>query len=127
MPAGFPQLLSEVKLRILTSQTRAMLSVDAVGLRLYWDIGQMIDRRQKKEGWGASVIPRLSAELRNELPELKGFSERDIKRMLAFHRAYTAPDEFVPQAVAQLPAAEKGHIPRHNQRIPANTGVIIFL
>jgi len=107
LPAGFPQLLSDVKLRIRTSQTRAMLSVNAEVLKLYWDIGQMIDRRQQKEGWGTSVIPRLSAELRNELPELKGFSERNIKRMLAFHRAYTVPDAFVPQAVAQMPDAEK--------------------
>lgn len=30
----------------------------------------MIDDRQQREIWGASVIPRLSAELRNELPEL---------------------------------------------------------
>ncbi len=29
-------------------------------------------------------ILRLAQDLHNELPELKGFSERSIKRMLAF-------------------------------------------
>jgi hypothetical protein len=30
------------------------------------------------------VIPRLAADLKNELPEEKGFFERNIKRMLRF-------------------------------------------
>ncbi len=71
-------------------------------LRLYWDVGRMIDARQRKEGWGAGVIPRLAANLRNELSEVKGFSERNIKRMLAFYRAYSPSVEFVPQPVAQI-------------------------
>lgn len=102
LPSGFTDLLGEVKLRIHTSQTRAILSVNAELIQLYWDIGRLIEDRQQREGWGAAVIPRLSSELRNELPELKGFSKRNIKRMLAFHREYPSPDEFVPQAVAQI-------------------------
>jgi len=50
------------------------------------------------------VIPRLARDIRNELPEQKGFSERNLKRMLAFYREYHEtiwPDgELVPQAVA---------------------------
>lgn len=78
-----------------------MLAVNAELVRLYWDIGRIIDDRQQREGWGAAVIPRLARELHNELPELKGFSERNIKRMLAFHRAYPSPEVIVPQAAAQ--------------------------
>ena len=37
------------------------------------------------------MIPKLALDIRNELPEETGFSERNIKRMPAF----------VPQAVAQ--------------------------
>ena len=107
LPAGFSALLGEVKLRIQSAQTRAMTAVNAELVRLYWDIGRLIDERQQAEGWGAGVIPRLAAELRNELPEIKGFSERNIKRMLAFARAYPDPALIVPQAVAQLPASEK--------------------
>jgi type I restriction enzyme M protein len=75
---SFAALLADVKLRIQTAQTRAVLAANAELIRLYWDIGRMIDARQKLEGWGAGVIPRLAAELKNELPELKGFSERNI-------------------------------------------------
>jgi len=98
----FAALLTNVKGRIQSAQTRAMLAVNAELVRLYWDIGQIIDGRQQREGWGAAVIPRLSRELLNELPEIKGFSERNIKRMLTFYREYLDPSAIVPQTAAQL-------------------------
>lgn len=99
---SFVALLADVKLRIQSAQTRAMLAVNSELVRLYWDIGRMIDVRQRFEGWGSGVIPRLAAELKNEMPELKGFSERNIGRMIAFHREYPEPTAILPQAVAKL-------------------------
>jgi predicted nuclease of restriction endonuclease-like (RecB) superfamily len=107
LPAGFSSLLKEVKARIQQAQMRAILSVNAELVRLYWDTGRMIDARQEQEGWGAAVIPRLAAELRNELPTVKGFSERNIKRMLAFYRAYPNVDAILPPAVAKLSGPKK--------------------
>lgn len=107
LPRGFSDLLGEVKLRIQTAQALAMATVNSELVRLYWDIGGLIDLRQQEEGWGASVIPRLSVELKHELPEVKGFSERNIKRMLTFHRAYPEPAMFSPPAVAKLPVPAK--------------------
>lgn len=77
-PAGFDGLLADVKNRIQAAQTRAVLAVNAELVRLYWDIGRIIQERQGREGWGAGVIPRLARELHNELPNVKGFSERNI-------------------------------------------------
>ncbi len=104
LPRGISDLLGEVKLRIRNAQTRAMFSVNAELVRLYWDSGRLIDGRQKREGWGASVIPRLSAELRNELPELKGFSERNIKLMVQFAHEY--PAAFENDGIGQPPVAQ---------------------
>lgn len=98
-PSHYPGLLAEIRQRIQSAQTRAMLGVNAELIRLYWEIGQMLDARQKSEGWGAAVIPRLARDIRNDLPEVKGFSERNIKRMLAFYREYR---DVVPQPVAQI-------------------------
>ncbi len=99
----YKNLFADVKKRIQKAQVKAAQSANKELIRLYWDIGQMLDVRQKKEGWGAGVIPRLAVDLKNELPEIKGFSERNLKRMLRFYREYSTGEEKVPQAVAQIP------------------------
>ena len=98
---NYAELLNDVKSRIRQAQIKAGLSVNAEMLGLYWDIGRMVDQRQKAGGWGAGVIPRLATDIRNELPEVKGFSERNIKRMRIFFREYS--DLIImPQPVPQL-------------------------
>ncbi len=104
--SDFTALLADVKSRIQVAQTRATLAVNVELMRLYWDIGRIIDERQTCEGWGAAVIPRLAKELKNELPELKGFSERNIDRMIAFYREYSDPSVFSSPPVAKLPCTE---------------------
>lgn len=103
----FLTLLKEVKTRIQQAQTKAVLSVNSELIRLYWDVGRTIDQRQKKEGWGSHVIPKLARELSGELAELKGFSERNLKRMVAFYREYSDASLIVPQPVAQLKTETK--------------------
>ena len=49
--SGFAVLVTEVKGRIQAAQTRAMLAVNAELVRLYRDIGRIIDERQQREGW----------------------------------------------------------------------------
>ncbi|MDL2259263.1 PDDEXK nuclease domain-containing protein [Deltaproteobacteria bacterium OttesenSCG-928-K17] len=109
---NYADLLNDVKSRIRQAQTKATLAVNAEMLMLYWDIGRIINLRQGEEGWGSGIIPRLATDIRNELPELKGFSERNLKRMLSFYREYgNLP--IVPQAVAQLAAdTPPGLVPR---------------
>jgi DUF1016 N-terminal domain len=106
-PAGYANLLKEIKDPIQRSRTRAIFSVNAELIRLYRDKGRIIDDRQRHEGWGTAVIPRLARELRNELPEEKGYSERKIKRMLAFYRHFRDLTAIVPQPVAQSTGAPK--------------------
>lgn len=102
--AAYRQVLTDIKQRILHAQTRAVIAVNGELIRLYWEIGALIDARQQKEGWGVGVIPALARDLLNALPEEKGFSERNIKRMLAFYREYPHL-QFVPQPVAQTSAS----------------------
>lgn len=101
--ASYRQVLTDIKQRVRHAQTRAVMAVNAELIQLYWEIGALIDARQQQEGWGTGVIPALARDLLNELPEEKGFSERNIKRMLAFYREYPHL-QFVPQPVAQTGA-----------------------
>lgn len=105
--AIYRDLLGDIKTRVRQAQRRTALSANAEMIRLYWDIGCLIAARQEQEGWGAGVIPRLAADLKNELPEQKGFSERNLKYMIRFAREYGVAPR-VPQAAApfvQQPAA----------------------
>ena len=106
VPAGF--LKSSMRSRLVSSSaTRAILAANAELVRLYWDIGRMIGQPQRRASWGAGMVPRLARELRNALPEVKGFAERNIKLMVQFAHEY--PDAFTASpavgqpAVAQLP------------------------
>lgn len=103
---SYRQILTDIKQRVRHAQTRAVIAVNAELIRLYWEVGALIHARQQQEGWGAGVIPALARDLRNELPEEKGFSERNIKRMLAFYREYPHLP-FVPQPVAQIEAGSE--------------------
>ncbi|MEY3243198.1 MAG: hypothetical protein RIR11_4637 [Bacteroidota bacterium] len=94
----YATLLGDIKNRIRQAQIKATLSANGEMIAMYWDIGKMIQERQQLKGWSAAVIPRLSKDIRNELPEIKGFSERSIGRMLSFYRHYP----ILPQAVAKL-------------------------
>ncbi len=101
--ARYAGLLADIRSRIELAQARAVLAVNGELIRLYWQVGRLLDERQAQEGWGAGVIPRLARDLLNELPEVKGFSARNMDRMVAFARAYPAPQEISPQPVAKLP------------------------
>jgi len=100
----YGELLVEIKDRIRQGQTRATLSANAEMIAMYWDIGRMIHKRQKEKGWGAGVIPRLAVDLKNELPEVKGFSERNIGYMIRFAREY-GHRPILQQSVAKLAGA----------------------
>lgn len=85
---NYPALLREILDRIQQGQVRAALSVNVELLSLYWDVGRIIATRQNDEGWGAAVIPRLAHDIKNNLVDIKGFSERNLRRMVSFYREY---------------------------------------
>ena len=100
LPQNYTSLLTTIKQRIQNAQVRTALAGNVSMLMLYWDVGNLLVVRQTKEGWGSSVLPRLAIDLRNELPEVKGFSVRNLMLMTQFAREYP---EF--HAIAQPPVA----------------------
>jgi len=93
--------LSEIKEQIKISQTRAINSVNSEMMMLYYNIGKQIYLKKEQEGWGEKIIKQLSLDLKNELPKVKGFSERNIMFMLRFYKEYSEI-EIVKQPVAQF-------------------------
>lgn len=114
-PVEYSVFLKEIKARIRVAQNRATFAVNSELLRLYWDIGRVLVARQAEAGWGARILNRLALDLKNELPEVKGFSERNLKLMTQFFREYA--DLFVAgqPSVAPLPTAYLGE-GRHREK-----------
>jgi len=117
LSADYPHLLEDIKARIRTAQVRANLAVNRELILLYWEIGRLIAGRQQRAGWGAGVIPRLARDLRNDLPDVKGFSEHNIGCMIAFCRAYPSLfKSFLPQPVAKMTRPKMCRSLRQNYR-----------
>ncbi|MES2774371.1 MAG: DUF1016 N-terminal domain-containing protein [Bacteroidota bacterium] len=94
-------LLTEIKNRVRKGQLLANLSANAEMLATYWDIGKMIHERQQQQGWGKGVIPQLAKDLKNDLAEIKGFSERNLLRMVTFYKEYPGVS-IAPTSLAKL-------------------------
>jgi predicted nuclease of restriction endonuclease-like (RecB) superfamily len=102
MPSGYGGMLREIKERVRQARLRTVLAANASMVMAYWEVGRVILARQQEEGWGAKVIDRLSADLREAFPDMQGLSPRNLKYMRAFAAAW--PDEAIVQrVVAQLP------------------------
>ena len=102
MPADYARILAEIKERIQRERLRTVLAANKAMVLLYWDIGRTILDRQKKEGWGAKVIDRLAADLRETFPDMQGFSPRNLKYMRAFAEAWKTR-QIVQEVLAQIP------------------------
>ena len=94
---NYISFFSNIKIKIREAQVKATLSANAQMIQMYWDIGNMISEKQKIEGWGANVISKLSLDLKKEMPELRGFSERNLKYMQFFANEYPIGQQLVAQ------------------------------
>jgi predicted nuclease of restriction endonuclease-like (RecB) superfamily len=102
LPDGYGEFLSTIKQRVQTERLKAVFSANVAQVLMYWDIGKDILRKQQSAGWGAKVIDRLAADLKNAFPEMEGFSPRNLKYMRTFAASW--PDrEFMQRTVAQIP------------------------
>ena len=102
LPPDYPTLLADLKARVRAAQHRAHRVVNTEMLTLHWQIGDAIRTRQATDGWGTKVVHRLAADLRAELPSMKGLSRSNVNYMLAFAIAWPA------EAIVQQPAGRLG-------------------
>jgi len=97
--------LYNLKQQIKTGQIKAALSVNSQMIMLYWDLGRQITEKQENAQWGSGFIEQLSKDLREEFPEMTGFSRTNLFRMKRFYQFYSPViqhNEFVPQPMGQL-------------------------
>ncbi|MDD5422548.1 MAG: PDDEXK nuclease domain-containing protein [Candidatus Omnitrophota bacterium] len=85
---NYKNLLLEVKERIHRAQYEALKAVNKELIALYWDIGKIVVEKQKKHGWGKSIVENLARDLQLEFPGIHGFSVQNIWYMRQFYLEY---------------------------------------
>lgn len=86
----YSAFIKDVKELIYRSQYEAMKKVNSELIQLYWEIGQEIERQQREEGWGKSVVEVLAKELQKEFPGIKGFTARNLWFMRQIYVEYSS-------------------------------------
>ena len=115
----YKKFLIELKEKVKNSQLKAAVKVNYELLDLYWNLGKEITEKQVKYSWGEAFIPNLSKDLKNEFPNMKGFSIQNLKNIRYWYLFYSKYLIGL-QAVSQLKNIESKikSIPwGHNQRI----------
>ncbi|HUV50280.1 MAG TPA: DUF1016 N-terminal domain-containing protein, partial [Anaerolineae bacterium] len=102
LPHGYANLLASLKKRIQQERIKAVLSANKALVMMYWDIGNSIIQKQNNEGWGSKIIDRLSHDLKDAFPEMRGFSPRNLKYMRKFAKSWR-DRQLVQRTVALIP------------------------
>ena len=107
--------IQELKLKVRSAQIKAAIAVNKELILFYWELGSMIALKIKQSNWGDKILENVSKDLKDEFPEMSGFSERNLKYCKFFYEFYSesigqplvalSPQElmFRQQLVAQIP------------------------
>lgn len=87
--SDYKNWLIELKANIKRSQIKAALAVNSELIQLYWDLGKQIVEKQKHAQWGSGFIDQLSKDLKDEFPEMGGFSAKNLRYCRAFYEYYS--------------------------------------
>lgn len=93
------KIVETIKSEIKGAQYRAVLNVNCELIMLYYNIGRIINEHKS---WGNKFIDNLARDIRISLPNVKGYSVRNLKYMAKFALTYS-DKEFVQTVSAQIP------------------------
>jgi len=93
---------AEVVSLIDQARRRAHQAVGRELVGLYWRLGEYISRKIETAEWGESVVEGLARHLASRFPGRRGFTGRNLFRMMQFYQAYRGRAIVTP-LVTQLP------------------------
>ncbi|OGU67478.1 MAG: hypothetical protein A2499_16540 [Stygiobacter sp. RIFOXYC12_FULL_38_8] len=98
----YKKWLTELKTKVRTAQLKAAVRVNTELITLYWEMGADIVSKQSETKWGDRFLRQLSKDLAEEFPEMKGFSERNLKYIRQWYSFYAS----TTNAIGQQPVAQ---------------------
>ena len=115
---GYAALLRKIKQRVLIAQQRAIYAANEEMLRMYWDIGGMLQQSQDADGWGKKTLQRLAADLKNDYSEIKGFTVRNMQYMVQFFNEYNQELTMIKRAVSPIAKSVISQLDEYNFTLP---------
>ena len=115
---GYAALLRKVKQRVQIAQQRAIYAANEEMLRMYWDIGGMLQQSQDTDGWGKKTLQRLAVDLKNEYSEIKGFTVRNMQYMIQFYNEYNKELTMVKCGVPTITKSAISQLENYNFNLP---------
>lgn len=107
------QWVKELCKRYRQSQVKAAVKVNHVVLQFYWELGKDICNKEAENKYGSKFYAALSRDLRNEMPDAEGLSERNLRYTKKFYQLYSQEIRILQQLAAnseseilQQPAAK---------------------
>lgn len=98
------EAVSLIKTAILQSQAKAAAAVNQVQLALYYGIGKYISANSRNKNWGTGAIKNISDRLKEELPGIRGFGERNLKNMRTFYEEWSMLEAKSADTSAEIPS-----------------------
>ncbi|MFM6949250.1 MAG: YhcG family protein [Aquirufa sp.] len=86
--ATYKKWLIELKSKIRSVQIKAAMAVNTELILFYWELGKIIS--EKQTAWGTKFLETLSKDLKDEFPDMKGFSVSNLKTCKLFFEYFSS-------------------------------------
>lgn len=82
-------------------KNKVYLRINEELILLYYDVGKFLYELQKDSKYGDKITTKASEFMKNNHPNIKGFTKRNIERMIQFYKTYRN-DKIATPLVTQL-------------------------
>ena len=96
---NYKNWIGQLSKRYRTAQIKAAIAVNSEMLRFYWELGRDIVAMQSENKYGSRFFETLSRDLKEAIPEAKGFSVNNLYYIRNFYLMY---NEIFQQLVGKL-------------------------
>ena len=86
---AYASLIQDIKGNIRKTRYLAMRSANLELVLLYYHIGRSLSDRVKSEEWGSKILERISSDIQQEFPGIRGFSVRNLVKTRQFFKGYS--------------------------------------
>ena len=98
---------AEIVSLIQQTRTHVIRLANTALIDLYWNIGQYISEKLAASDWGDGVVKQLADYIAKNVPEVKGFSDKNLWRMKQFYETYKGAGEKLSALLREIaPQAE---------------------